>query len=96
MSRFNADTKQLSQKKFADLPRIGEIPGFVQAPSSLEGGSASDVSEISTNRGNSLQEGDLVTGTVDIANQRVHMVSPAHNAYHARKLVCTYQHIEDY
>ena len=48
------------------------------------------------NHANSLQEGDLVTGIVDIANQRVHMVSPAHNGDHTCKLVCTYQHVEDY
>jgi len=45
------------------------------------------VQEAFSRRGDSLQEGDLVTGTIDIANERAYMVAPNNRAGRDEALV---------
>ena len=69
----------LSQGRFASLPEIGNIPGFSQAKASLK--ASSTVSSISTKCDNRLQEGDLITGTINVAHERAHMVPAVRNPH---------------
>jgi len=75
MSYFRASDQHNSQAKFATIPPVedGDIP-FVQAVSSIGDGKTSTASEASTQCGISLREGDLITGLIDITNERAHMV----------------------
>lgn len=75
MSYFRSDTKHLSRKKFRNLPAIGNIPAVIQAPSSDD--NASSISELSSGYGESLREGCLITGAIDITNERARMVTMA-------------------
>jgi len=77
MSRFRTADKYISQKGFAHLPDVGDnIPGVSQPEGSLESGSTSSrVSGISNRRTSQLQEGDLITGTIDVTHERTHMLS---------------------
>ena len=92
MSRFRDDC--LSQKRFVHLPTIGGVPGFSQARGSLNTSSASSqVSSISTKQAAQLQEGDLITGTINIANKQVCMVPTVQGSEHTEektKAVCLF------
>jgi hypothetical protein len=74
MAYFRIDDKHISQSKFADIPAVGDKGEFVQAPCSIEGRSTSSVLQVSSQHGESLREGDLITGIIDIANERTRMV----------------------
>jgi len=77
MSRFRTADKYISHRGFAHLPDVGDnIPGVSQPEGSLESGSTSGrILGVSGRRVSQLQEGDLVTGTIDITHERVHMLS---------------------
>jgi len=80
MSRFRIADEYVSHcEEFARLPTAGgSIPGVSQPGSSLESGSTSSrVPGVSSRRVSQLQEGGLVTGTIDIAHERIHMLSMA-------------------
>ena len=62
-----------SQKRFARLPKIGAVQAVRQPRGSLD--SASHHSAVSSNHDLRIEEGDLVTGIVDIAYERAHMMS---------------------
>ena len=91
--------KHLSQKGFAPLPTIGDIPGFSQAIGSLDASSSSSrASAVSTRRGARLREGDLITGTINVVNERAHIVPAAWSSKHAEektKAVCAYLSLVD-
>jgi len=77
MSRFRTADGYVSHKGFAHLPEVGDsISGEIQLGGSIGSGNASSrVSGISDRRISQIQEGDLVTGTINIAHERVHMLS---------------------
>ena len=75
MSRFRELDKHVSQGRFATLPQIGNAPEISQRACSLEEGSVSSASGVSSKRRKILHEGDLVTGTVDVAHKRAHMLA---------------------
>ncbi|KAF9643409.1 hypothetical protein BDM02DRAFT_3132452 [Thelephora ganbajun] len=68
------------------------MTGFIQAAGSIEDGSIGSISETSSQRGESLREGDLITGIIDLSNEHAHMVSAIRNEDHAsqRKALETY------
>jgi hypothetical protein len=67
---------RISQKGFAHLPKIGDsVPGEPQPRGSLDLGSVSSCfSGISNGRAAQLEEGDLVTGMIDITHERAYML----------------------
>ena len=74
MSRFLVEKEHVSQPRFTRIPPVGGAPAVVQALCSLGGGSERTPSFYSSQHGASLDEGDLVTGTVDISHERAHIV----------------------
>jgi len=92
MSRFRDN--RLSQKGFAHLPAILGAPGFSQARGSLNASSTSSrVSGISAKQAARLQEGDLITGTINIAHKLVCMVPAVQSSKHTEektKVVCLF------
>lgn len=75
MAYFRTSDQHASQTKFATIPPLHDDEGpFIQAVCSIEDGKSSGMSEASTQRCISLREGDLITGIVDVTNERAHMV----------------------
>jgi len=84
---------RLLQKGFASLPNIGNVLGFIQTRGSFDppstSGHLSSMAAIA--HGVLLQEGDLITGTIDVAHEQAHMVPPIQNPKHEEeesKIVC--------
>ena len=77
MSRSRVTDGYISSKGFAHLPRIGDsVPGESQLRGSLDSGSVSSrFSGISSRRAAQLEEGDLITGTIDITHERAYMLA---------------------
>jgi len=99
MTYFNTNDKHISQSKFADIPSIGDIGKFIQAPCSIESRSTSSISQIHSQHSESLQEGDLITGIIDITNECTYMVPTIQDAScsdEKEALVCAYAHLVDY
>jgi hypothetical protein len=72
MSRFRTADDYVSRSGFAHLPAIGDtVPELLQPEGSV---TSSRVPGISARRASQLQEGDLVTGTIDITHERVYML----------------------
>jgi hypothetical protein len=92
MARFCTDDQHISQDTFANIPAVyeGETT-FIQAPRSTGGGSVRSISEASSQCGRSLREGDLITGIIDVTNERAHMI-PANRAEEREELVCASVH----
>lgn len=95
MSNIRPSDNFISQKGFAHLPEVGNsVPAESQEKGSLELGSTTGrVSGVSVRRQSKLQEGDLITGTVDISHERAHMLSAMRDEKHEREkrfLVCVY------
>lgn len=91
MSKFRAVDVFISQKGFSYLPKIGSIAGGPQPNGSFDSGSIS--SHASNRRGHQLQEGDLITGTIDVVHERAHMLSAIRDNKHTEEregLVCAY------
>lgn len=88
---FRAADNYISQKGFAHLPKIGDnIPAVFQPEGSI---TPSRVSPTFGQHASKLQEGDLVTGSIDIAHERVHMLPSIRDEGHAEQkkaLVHTY------
>ena len=80
MSRFRAPDKHVSQGRFATLPQIGNAPEISRRACSLEEGSVSSASGVSSKCRNVLHGGDLVTGTVDVAHKRANMLAVVRTA----------------
>jgi len=80
MSKFKDG--HLSQAGFAHLPGIGDtVPEVSQLKGSIESGNASiHASPKSIKRAIRLEEGDLITGVVDITHEYAHMI-PAIRAH---------------
>ena len=76
MSEPRVTAGYISLKGFAHLPKIGDsVPGVSQPRSSLDSGSISSrFSGISSRRAAQLEEGDLITGTIDITHERAYML----------------------
>jgi hypothetical protein len=74
MSSFHTQDKLISKKGFAGTLSARDVVVSVQSVSSTEDESTDDSSKASSHRGDSLREGDLITGFVDITNKRVYMV----------------------
>jgi len=94
MSRFRVTDGYTSQKGFAHLPKVGDsVPGISQPRGSLDSGSISSrFSGISSRRAAQLEEGDLITGTIDITHERAYMLPPIQDEDRAdekKALVCT-------
>ena len=68
MLKFDVETCHVSQKGFAMLPAIGTIPAVVQPQGSLKDMSSRALGRTSQHS-RLLFEGDLITGTVDIAHE---------------------------
>ena len=95
MSRSCVTKGYISLKGFAHLPKIGDsVPGEPQPRSSLDSGSVSSrFSGISSRRAAQLEEGDLITGTIDITHERAYMLPAIRDEDHTEEvkaLVCTY------
>jgi hypothetical protein len=91
MSRFRVEDKHVSQGRFATLPQIGNAPEISGRACSLEEGSVSSASGVSSKLRQILPEGDLVTGTVDVVHERAHMLAAVRGAEKAGEkaaLVC--------
>ena len=70
--------RHISQKGFARLPKVGVVPSVPQLKGSLDLGSGdttSHLSAMSSRRTSRIEEGDLITGTIDITHERAHMLS---------------------
>jgi len=80
MALFRSFDRHYTEHKFALIPAVydDENP-FIQAACSIGDGRDSSVSEASTKRGISLREGDLISGLIDITNERAHMVPEIRN-----------------
>jgi hypothetical protein len=88
MSRFRTADDYISRSGFAHLPAIGDIvPELLQPEGSV---TSSRVPGISARRASQLQEGDLVTGTIDITHERVYMlpVTREDHAEERKAMVC--------
>lgn len=99
MAYFHTDDKHVSQSKFADIPAIGDIGKFIQAPCSVESRSTGSISQISSQYSKSLREGDLITGIINITNERAHMVPAIQDAScsdEKEALVSAYASFVDY
>jgi hypothetical protein len=75
MSRFRTLDKHVSHSRFATLPQVGDAPEVSRRACSLEEASVSSASGVSSKRRQTLHEGDLVTGTVDVAHERAQMLA---------------------
>lgn len=88
MARFCAADNYLSHEGFAHFPSIGDsIQGIPQ----VKDGSC--VSGISPQGASQLEEGDLVTGTIDIAHEHAHMLSVSQHedcTEEKKQMVCAY------
>ena len=75
MSKFRTEDGRVLQEGFSSFPRVGNVvPGLAQSKGSLDESTSTCVSEISSHRLSLLQEGDLITGMIDISQERVHML----------------------
>jgi len=76
MSKFRITDSYVSQKEFARLPKIGDsAPQELQPRGSLDSGSISNrLSGISSQCAAQIEEGDLVSGTIDITHERAYML----------------------
>jgi len=100
MSRFRTRDNYVSQKGFANLPGVGGIVlGESQPRGSLESGSTSSrVSGVSSQRGSKLQEGDLITGTINLVHERAYMLPAIRDegrAEEKKAMVCAYLSLAD-
>jgi hypothetical protein len=74
MLSFHTQDELISEKEFAGTPSAHDMIVSVQSVSSTQDRSTNGTSKASSHRGDSLREGDLITGFVDITNERVYMV----------------------
>ena len=74
MAFFRIADGHISQARFSRLPAVCGMEVVDQTPCSLESRSEASVSRSPSRQGVSLDEGDLVTGIVNIADDRAHMV----------------------
>jgi len=100
MSRFQIDQRHWTQLALANIPGIDGLDHYLQPratpePCNMDGA----IPGATVKRAASLNEGDLVTGFIDINNQRAHMVSAIRNEGHAlekNELVHIYPFLADY
>jgi hypothetical protein len=100
MSEARVTAGYISQKGFAHLPEIGDsIPRESQSRGSLDSRSTSArFSGISSRRAAQLEEGDLITGTIDITHERAYMLPTIRDedrAEEKKALVCNYFSLVD-
>ena len=75
MSKFRAEDGRVLQEGFLSLPKVDEVvSGSAQSKGRFDGSTSSCVSELSSHRLSLLQDGDLITGTIDISQERLHML----------------------
>ena len=64
------------RRGFHDSLKLATLPEETQIKGSLDGDASSHVSAAFSRGDIRLEEGDLITGTIDISNERVYMVPP--------------------
>ena len=92
----HANEKHIPRKKFASISSVDDANTFIQAPSIEDAASPGTISEVSSRLGDSLQEGDLITGIIDIANECAYMVPPVEGKGRNREnkaMVCARSHL---
>ena len=96
MSKFHAEDGHASREGIASLPNVGDpVPGLAQPKANLDGSMSSRASGISDHWLSLVQEGDLITGTIDISHERAHMVPPNDCAAEKKNVVCTHSPLFD-
>jgi hypothetical protein len=92
-------TEYVSQVGFSRLPHLREdIPEVVQPRGSLQGSETSHASGASSRHVPHMQEGDLITGTIDLTHELAHMLPAIRDSSRAGEkedMVCVHLSLDD-
>ena len=89
-------TEYVSQGGFSRLPYLREdIPEVVQPRGSLQGSETSGASGASSRHIPHMQEGDLITGTIDLTHELAHMLPVIRENSRTEDMVCARLSLDD-